>query len=236
MKRRKGPIVAIDGPAGAGKSTVAAEVARRLGFTRLETGALYRAVAWQALRRGVPLDDEAALEAIAQRLPVRFEPCGDGSNRVWLGEQDVTLRLRDPAVGEAASRVAALPSVRAALLGLQRELGAEGRVVLDGRDIGTVVFPDAEVKVFLTASPEERARRRMEELRARGIEADPAEVLEGIVRRDRQDSGRDVAPLRAAEDAITLDSTKLSVEEVVERIVPLVERAARRMDPGPTPS
>ncbi len=224
MRRARGPIVAIDGPAGAGKSTVASEVARRLGFTRIETGALYRAVALLAQRRGVALDDEPALARLAEAIDVRFEPQADGTNRVLLAGEDVTEALRAPQVSEAASRVAALPAVRAALLDLQRRLGEGGGVVLEGRDIGTVVFPDAEVKIFLTASAEERAARRLAELRARGIAADPKQVLEAIERRDAQDAGRAVAPLVAAEDAVVVDSTGRTVDEVARRIVELVRR------------
>ncbi len=227
MSRPRGPIVAIDGPAGAGKSTVASAVARRLGFTRIETGALYRAVALLALRQGVRLDDEAALARLAEGLDLHFDPRPDGTNRVLLDGGDVTEALRAPEVSEAASRVAALPAVRAALLGLQRRLGRSGGVVLEGRDIGTVVFPDAEVKVFLTASPQERAARRLAQLRARGVQADPEQVLEAIERRDAQDAGRSVAPLVAAPDAVVIDSTGRSVDEVVDAIVQLASGSAR---------
>ncbi len=230
--RREAPVVAIDGPAGAGKSTVAAEVARRLGFTRLETGALYRALAHEALRTGVSLDDAERLAERAASLPIRFQTAADGSQRVFLGQCDVTESLRSPTVSEGASQVAALPAVRAALLDLQRRLGERGGVVLDGRDIGTVVFPDAEVKVFLTASVEERARRRLADLRARGIDADPAAVRAAILRRDRQDAERSVAPLRPAEDAVVLDSTALPVEEVVSRILRLVEDVGPKREPS----
>jgi len=197
-------VVAIDGPAGAGKSTVARRVAAELGFTYLDTGAMYRAAALSALRGRPARDADIAL--------------GD---RVLLDGDDVTAEIRTPAVSEAASRLAADPDARAALTEKQRELLADGDWVAEGRDVGTVVKPDAELKVFLTAAPQERARRRAAELGA-----DLAQVLDDQARRDERDANRPTAPLRAAEDAIRLDTTGLSVDEVVARIVALTRERA----------
>jgi cytidylate kinase len=201
-------VVAIDGPAGAGKSTVARALARELGFTYLDSGAMYRAAALAVLERG-----GAASEA-AERADIRL------GERVVLDGRDVTADIRTPEVTEAASRVAANPGVRAALMRKQRELLSSGDWVAEGRDIGTVVAPDAPVKVFLTADAEERARRRAEELGG-----DVATVLRDQALRDAQDSTREHSPLRLAPGAVELDTTGLSVDEVVERIVALVERA-----------
>ena len=211
-------VVTIDGPAGAGKTSVARALAERLGFALLDSGALYRAVALVALERGVALDDDATLEAIARTLAIRFEPA-DSFQRCWLDGRDVTAAIRERRVGDAASRVSARPAVRAALLGLQRRV-AEGRgVVAEGRDMGTVVFPEAPVKFFLTASAEERARRRSEQLRRSGVAAvSQGEVQKEQEVRDQRDSQREAAPLRAASDAVAVDTTALSEEEVVARI------------------
>lgn len=220
-------IVAIDGPAASGKSTVAKALARRLHAVYLDTGAMYRSVAALALARGVDLDDAVALGALAAGEPVTFEPVGDDpvTARVRIAGIDVTRTIRTPEVDAAVSRVARVPAVRAALLGRQRELGKSGISVVEGRDIGTTVFPDAPVKVFLTASPEERARRRSRDLAGAGHDLDAAAVRERLVRRDAADSGREASPLAAADDAVRLDTTGLSVEEVVDRIVALVEAA-----------
>lgn len=223
-------IVAIDGPAGAGKSTTARRVAASLGFLYLDTGAMYRAVALSFLRSGTPFDDDHAVAVLAALgLSVRSE--ADGQH-VYLGEEDVSGAIRSPEVSEAASRVSALPSVRAYLVDQQRRIAdAQTRrgsgVVMEGRDIGTVVFPDAELKVFLTADPLERARRRAAEYVERGVAADPDVIAGEMEERDRRDSGRDVAPLRPAADAVHLDTTGLTFEAQVERIVALArERGA----------
>ena len=213
---RRGTIVAIDGPAGAGKSSIAAAAAKALGMTRVDTGAIYRSVTLVALERGVP-DDEVA--GLLPELDLRFE-----GERVFLGPREVTADIRTAEVSAATSRVSAVPDVRAGLLELQRRLGreAEGGAIMEGRDIGTVVFPDASLKLFLTASPEERARRRFKDLAASGAETTFEEVLAAIEARDANDSARATAPLRRSEDATLVDSTGKTPDEVVAEIVGLV--------------
>ena len=224
--RRARPIVAIDGPAGAGKSTVARRLADTLGFVLVDTGAMYRAVALAAVRAGASWDDEEAVGELAQSLvlghALGFERDADKGVRVRLHGDDVTDAIRAPDVGMAASTVSAYAKVRASLLDLQRQAGRAGGVVLEGRDIGTVVFPDAEVKFFLTARPEVRARRRFNELagRTRGDARITFEqTLEDVRLRDEQDTTRALAPLRQAADAILLDNSDLSIEETVARMV-----------------
>jgi len=228
MSGRERPVVAIDGPAGAGKSTASRMVAERLGYVLVDTGALYRGVALAAKERGVSWDDGAALGALARSLDVGFFPGEGGASRLLLGGADRSSDIRTPEISQGASKVSAHPEVRDALLGLQRKLGADGGVVLEGRDIGTVVFPDAEVKVFLTASPETRARRRVSDLAERGIAVDYDETLAEIRERDTRDSTRPVAPLRPADDALVLDTSDLPLSEVVERLATLVNSRARR--------
>ena len=227
MKVRE-PIVAIDGPAGAGKGVVSARLADRYGYELIETGAIYRAVALHARRAGLPVDAEADLADAARRMPLRFER-RDGANRVFLGGEDVTEALRDPAVSDAASRVAGLPAVRAALLDVQRRLGERGGVVAEGRDIGTVVFPQAEAKFFLTASAEARAERRWLQLRAAGTDCTLEEVLAAQQRRDEADTRRAVAPLRQADDAVLVDSTALDVDGVVAAIAARIDALRARL-------
>jgi cytidylate kinase len=224
--RRVCPVVAIDGPAGAGKSTVARRLADTLGFVLVDTGAMYRAVALAAVRAGASWDDEEAVGELAQSLvlghALGFERDADKGVRVGLHGDDVTDAIRAPDVGMAASTVSAYAKVRASLLDLQRQAGRAGGVVLEGRDIGTVVFPDAEVKFFLTARPEVRARRRFNELagRTRGDARITFEqTLEDVRLRDEQDTTRALAPLRQAADAILLDNSDLSIEETVARMV-----------------
>ena len=219
-------LLAIDGPAGAGKSTVSREVARRLGFTMIDTGALYRTVALAAVRAGIDQEDEDRLAELLSRIEIRLD--GD---RVFLDGEDVSRAIRTPEISLGASRVSAVPAVRQGLLRLQRELGraAPRGAVLEGRDIGTVVFPDADAKFFLTASVEQRAKRRYEELRSRGEEVTLEEVLADQTRRDRRDSERTLAPLRPAEDALVVDSSGRSIEDVVGEIVGIVrDRFAKR--------
>ena len=221
-------IIAIDGPAGSGKSTVARAVARRRHLTYLDTGAMYRAVAHLALLRGADLDDEDAMARLAGENPVTFGRAQDGSQTVTVAGRDVTQAIRTPEVDANVSRVARLPRVRAVMVARQRELAAGADAIAEGRDIGTVVFPEAEVKVFLTASPEARAHRRTEQNRQRGMEgADEAEVLSAILRRDEIDSTREASPLRPADDAVMLDTSDLTAEQVIDRICALADAAAR---------
>ncbi len=220
-------IVAIDGPAGAGKSSASKGVAARLGFAMVDTGAIYRAVALAASRRGIAYDDDAALGALLPGLALRFEAAPAGGQRVVLGAEDVSAAIRTPPMSLGASAVSARPVVRAGLLELQRRLALapENRgAVLEGRDIGTVVFPDADAKFFLTATAEERARRRHAELRAKGDPSTYEEVLADQQRRDRDDSSRSIAPLRPADDALVLDTSGIGLDEVVERLAREVER------------
>lgn len=225
-------VVAIDGPAGAGKSTVAQRLARALGYVLLDTGAIYRVVAFSALRRGVSLADERAVADVAEALAatgaLKFEPApelGGKGLRVRLDGEDVSEAIRTPEISLAASRVSSIPRVRAALLELQRCAGADGGVVAEGRDIGTVVFPDAPVKIFLTASVEVRARRRHEELQTSGSDIDFSQVLEEVELRDKRDSQRAVAPLRQAEDALYVDSSDRDIDELVSELCAVVHRA-----------
>jgi len=216
--------VAIDGPMGSGKSTVAREVARRLGFRYVDTGAMYRAVAVAALRRGIAPDDAEALARLTRDLDLRVEPGADGTSRVFVDGQDITPALRSVEVNRIVSCVARVPEVRQALGDLQRALGAAGDVVMDGRDIGSVILPNADVKVFLTASPDARARRRQAELAAAGEHVPLEDVRRIEAEDDRAATTREVAPLIVAPDAVVIDSTDLTVERVVEQILSLVNR------------
>lgn len=235
--RRSRPVVAIDGPAGAGKSSVTRKVAERLGYVIVDTGALYRVVALAAERAGVSVDDAEAATALAEALvadsAVQLKRAENGSMQVLLRGQDVSLSIRAQSMGQGASKVSAHPGVRQALLELQRVQGRAGGVVLEGRDIGTVVFPDAEAKFFLTASAEVRAQRRRDELAARGTPPSLSEVLSEVNERDRRDSTRPVAPLRQAEDAQLVDSSTLSIEQVVELIVASVRVVEHRLATTP---
>lgn len=216
-------IVAIDGPSGAGKSSASKAVAAKLGFACLDTGAMYRSIAWQALHDGVALDDGEALGALARSKPIDFAPGeAGGPQRVLIGGVDVTRDIRTAEIDRSVSAVSAHPQVRAALVDQQRRIGRAGDYVVEGRDIGTAVFPDAEVKVFLTASNEERARRRVAQNKARGVgSTDFASVLADIERRDALDSSRAASPLKAASNAVVIDSSALSFDEVVSAICDL---------------
>jgi cytidylate kinase len=206
-------IVAIDGPSGAGKSTIAQHLARHFGLLNLETGAMYRAFALKALRAAVPLEDSAALEKLAAQTSIRLEP-GDEHNRVLLDGEDVTGMIRNQTVTDAASRVSVYPAIRSWMVKLQQQLGAEGSVVMEGRDIGTVVFPHAEVKIFLDAAPEVRGLRRFDQLDPKA-DIKPEEVIRDLRARDERDRTRADSPLKPAADAILLDSTNMTLEEVV---------------------
>jgi len=213
--------IAIDGPAGAGKSTAAKRVASALDYTYIDTGAMYRAVAWKALREGVPPEDEAGLTRLAQKMRIEFAPGQDGVQRLLVDGEDVTEAIRTPEVTRLSSPISAIPGVRRVLVAQQQAMGADGGVVMEGRDIGTVVFPNAEIKVFLTASDEERARRRWLELTAKGENVTQEEILAQQRERDTRDSSRADSPLRPAPDAVTLVSDGIPIEEVVERILQL---------------
>ncbi len=207
-------IVAIDGPAGAGKSTVARQLARHFGLLNLETGAMYRALALKALREGLPLDECTGLEGLAAQTSIRLEP-GDEGNRVLLDGEDVTLLIRNPAVTDAASRVSVFPAIRAWMVRLQQQLGAGGGVVMEGRDIGTVVFPHDDVKIFLDAAPEVRGLRRYDQL-GPAPPLQPEEVIRDLRARDERDRNRADSPLKPAPDSVLLDSTHMTLEEVVQ--------------------
>ena len=223
-------IVAIDGPAGSGKSTIARELSRRLGFEKLDTGAMYRAVALTALRRGVDLDDEAGVDDLASRISITFAPSEGAGSRILVDGTDVTSDIRTPEVDATVSKVSAYAGVRCAMVAQQRVAADDRDVVAEGRDIGTVVFPSAEVKVFLTADPRERARRRVlqrhendaDAVDEHQLEAEVERTLEAIERRDQLDSEREVAPLVPAEDAVHIDSTAHSIDEVVALISELI--------------
>lgn len=213
MNQNLPKIITIDGPAGAGKSTMAKELARRLNWIYLDTGALYRALALTALRRGVDPADQAASEKLAREISITAKPTPQGT-AIMVDDEDITKDLRSPEISLAASTISAWPGVREALLDLQRALAANGQVVAEGRDMGTVVFPEAGLKLFLYAAPEARAERRYKELAAKGLEVNPEEVLADINKRDHADINREVSPLTKAEDAVSIDSTNLDPEGV----------------------
>jgi cytidylate kinase len=213
------PVIAIDGPSGSGKGTIARRVASALNWHLLDSGALYRLVALAADERGQTDASEESLAAIASGLDVRFDVDDAGEERVWLGDTDVTAELRTEECGRLASHVAALPTVRQALLGLQKGFRTAPGLVADGRDMGTVVFPDATLKVFLTAGAEERAKRRHKQLKDKGIDVSLPALSRDIEDRDRRDSERTVAPLRPAEDARLLDSSNLTIDEVTQTVL-----------------
>lgn len=232
-------IVAIDGPAGSGKSTIAKEIARQLGFNKIDTGAMYRAVTFAALDRGIDLDDEAAIDALAEQIEIRFTNGTGEDTRLTIDGKDASAAIRTPQVDANVSKVSAYPGVRAAMLIHQRraaedrDIVAEDRdIVAEGRDIGTVVFPNAQVKVFLTADPRERARRRVlqrhqndsQPLSTAQLEAEVDETLDALKQRDKLDSSREVAPLVPAEDAVHVDSTAHTIDEVVRIIEDLINQ------------
>ena len=211
--------IAIDGPSGAGKSTLARQMAKELGFLYVDTGAIYRTVALHAQRQGVNPGDREAVAPLLGNLSIRMDYGEDGMQRMYLGEEDVSDAIRVHAVSQCASQVAAIPEVRDFLLEYQRKLAREHNVVMDGRDIGTVVLPDADVKIFLTASAEIRAKRRLLELQQRGQQADYATILHDVEQRDEQDRTRAIAPLRQAEDAVLVDTSQLNLEESLQAML-----------------
>ncbi|MGH9590016.1 MAG: (d)CMP kinase [Terracidiphilus sp.] len=215
-------IIAIDGPAGAGKSTIARHLARHFGLLNLETGAMYRAFALKALRAKAPLDESTTLEKLAAETTIGLE-AGDEENRVLLDDEDVTGLIRNPLVTDAASRVSVIPAIRAWMVGLQQEMGSKGGVVMEGRDIGTVVFPQADVKIFLDAAPEVRGQRRFDQLGQKNT-APPENVIRELHARDDRDRNRADSPLKAAPDAVLLDSTSMSLDEAVTAAEEIVEQ------------
>ena len=219
---KKQLIVAIDGPSGAGKSTLSKALAKRTGYVNIDTGAMYRSVALLAERRQIDVEDRHALAELCAGLRIEFVR-GDDAERVLVNGEDVSQQIRTPEVSLLTSRVAAQPVVREALVELQRQMGNAGGVVLEGRDIGTVVFPNAQVKFFLSATTEERGRRRYEELRAKGVVVDLQQTIAEVEERDAADSAREHAPLKRAADAIDIDSTSMSIEEVLDFMLQVIE-------------
>jgi len=223
-------IIAIDGPVGSGKSTLARRVAALLGYTYIDTGAMYRSVALKALRRQISLDDTTQLTSLARetRIDLRAE---DGTQRVFLDGEDVTVAIRTPEVAQAASKIAVVPALRKVLVAEQRRAGERGGVVMEGRDIGSVVFPDAQLKIFLTASPEIRAERRWREHQQKGDAIDIARTLEEVRERDRRDRERSASPLVQAHDAVLVDSTAMEPDEVARLVVLLADERRGRLAP-----
>jgi len=219
-------IIAIDGPAASGKSTIGLRLARAINYLFFDTGVMYRAVTWVALQRGIDVRDEAAVSALAEETQIDVAPASQDDGRtcdVLVDGRDITWETRSRAVDANVSIVSVYPRVRSALSQQQRRIGQRGRVVMVGRDIGTVVLPDADLKIYLDATAEERAKRRYEEVLARDGQANYAEILEKVIERDRIDSTRDVAPLRIAENAVVVDSDKLTADEVFEQVLTLVK-------------
>ncbi len=224
---RKNRIIAIDGPAGSGKSTTAKQVAKRLGFTYLDTGALYRALTLLALKNGIDIESEGELVNLLQQSKFQLQSQGD-KIRIWINGEEATEAIRSPEVSRAVSMVARHPAVRREMVQLQRRLASQADVVVEGRDIGTVVFPEADLKIFLTASLEARAQRRLKELHEKGVEISLHELKRDIERRDAIDSQRETAPLKKAEDAIVIDTTELTIDEQVDKIVQAFRAAAEQ--------
>ena len=217
------PVITIDGPSGSGKGTIASAVAEKLGFYFLDSGALYRVVALASLNKKVPEDDTRALVELGRTAPIEFKRSNSGDSHVELGGQDVTLDLRREEVGDRASRIAAIPALRTALLDRQKRFRRMPGLVADGRDMGTVIFPDAILKIYLTASAQIRAERRHKQLISKGMEANIAGLLADIIARDDRDHNREIAPLVPAVDSISIDSTQLTIEEVVTKVLDFAE-------------
>ena len=223
MHEKKGLVIAIDGPSGAGKSTVARLLADSLGYIYIDTGAMYRAIGWQVKRAGIDPTDENKLADLCEHSVITIKNDNHDS-RIYVNGIEVTGEIRTPEMGLMASSVSKSPAVRARLLMVQRELGRNGSVVMDGRDIGTVVFPDADVKFFLVASPEERGKRRYIELKTQGMDVDLTQITKEIQDRDKQDSGREHAPLKKANDALLIDSTSLSISETIASMLAVIKK------------
>ena len=227
--KRRGLILAMDGPAGVGKSTIGGLLAKSLGYKFINTGEMYRALTWKALEQGTDLEDEDAVLALAKSLRWEFKPVEEGGAtlKTFIDGQGVTVQIREERVSVNSSRVAANAGVRKFLSKLQRELGEGGAIVMEGRDITTNVFPDADIKIYLDASPEERASRRYRQLKAAGQEADRGDILAAILKRDLSDLKREINPLKQAPDALVIDSTKLSMRQVADKILRHVRRKAK---------
>ncbi|HEX4046369.1 MAG TPA: (d)CMP kinase [Elusimicrobiota bacterium] len=228
-RRRRGLIIAMDGPAGVGKSTIGGLLAKSLGYQFINTGEMYRALTWKALEEGLDLDDYDAVLALAKRLRWEFKPIEDGGTtlKTFIDGAPVTVQIREERVSVNSSRIAANPGVRKFLSKLQRDLGDEGAIVMEGRDITTHVFPDADAKIYLDASPEERAARRFKQLKAAGQPADKAAILSAILKRDLNDIKREINPLKQAPDALVIDSTHMTMHQVADKILRHVRREAK---------
>jgi cytidylate kinase len=224
----KAPVLTIDGPSGSGKGTISRTVAHRLGWHYLDSGAIYRAVGQATAWEGVDLTDPEAVAACAARTQIRFDTQGEGEPHIWVNGKDATRLLHTETAGAVASAIAAYPAVRAALVDLQLAFRRSPGLVADGRDMGTVIFPDARFKVFLTASAEERARRRYKQLKDKGVSANLDSLLHEIAARDERDAGRAVAPLKPAADAVILDSTGMPITEVIDRVLAVLPASLRR--------
>lgn len=230
MKLKK-LVIAIDGPAASGKSSTARLAAARLGYLHIDTGAMYRAVALKVLQENVSLTDREGISRLVEGTNIRLEPKG-GETSIFLDERDVTKAIRGRAVTNAASAVSGVKRVREVMVREQRKMGEKGGIVLEGRDIGTVVFPDADLKIFMVANVNERARRRQRELREQGTEVDLDSLRNEIIGRDRQDSERDISPLKKADDAVVLDTSEMKFDEQVEYIVNMAKEILRRREKG----
>ena len=220
-------IVAIDGPAGSGKSTVAKIVAERLGFKYINSGAMYRAVAWKAHKTGFLLKDELSVAKFAKELNIEFIP-NIGGQKILIDGEDVGNKLKSEEVGNVAAIVASQPQVRKALTNLQRKMGQQGKIIMEGRDIGTQVFPNADKKIFFQADPEERGKRRYKELLAKGESVELQKIVDQIRKRDLEDMNRSIAPLIKAKDALVIDTTHLGIEEAVVKVIKLIETKATK--------
>lgn len=221
--KENGLVIAIDGPAASGKSTTARLVANELGYTYIDTGAMYRAVTLAAVRAGIDPDDQSAIELLASTLDVRIKPAGDGLLHTYLGDEEISKEIRSPRVNEHVSQISAYPGVRKAMVALQMDMGRNGGVVLDGRDIGTVVFPDADVKIFMFADISARAQRRQVDLDRSGSAMEVDTVAHDLSARDEYDSSRAISPMRAADDAIQIDTSDLTIDQQVEQVLHLVD-------------